>query len=163
MELASSLGLAPGPEPRKRPPNASTRGLVPLAEARTGAGGGGGAAGRPAPRTRERAPQWRRAAGRQDCRGKFFGRKSLPRENHADLKYPLSGGRCAARANIVWPWGAILDFARWRAGTNGPSSGGLARMGSGANPAASHFDVPVCTCQWLSFNLDPRGILQIFL
>ena len=62
--------------------------------------------------------------------GKFFGWKSFPRENHADLKYPLSGERCAARAHVVWPWGAILDFAQWRAGTNGPSSGGLARMDS---------------------------------
>jgi len=60
----------------------------------------------------------------------FCGLKSLPRENHADLKYPLSGKRCAARASIVWPWGAILDFARWLAGTNGPSSGGLARFDS---------------------------------
>jgi hypothetical protein len=55
---------------------------------------------------------------------------SSPRENHADIKCPLWAKRCAAGANAVWLKGAILDFARWRAGTNGPSSGGLARMGS---------------------------------
>ena len=84
--------------------------------------------GRAAPGTRgKRAP---RPAGRQGCRGKIFGRESLPRENHAGLKCPPSAKRCAARAPTVWPWGAILDFARWRAGKKRPNSRGLARFDS---------------------------------
>jgi hypothetical protein len=58
------------------------------------------------------------------------GLESFPRENHADKKYPLSGKRCAARAHTVSPWGAILDFARWRAGKMRPNSRGLVRFGS---------------------------------
>ena len=111
--------------------NTPTRGSAALAGARPQVGGGGGgAAGWSVPGARERAPQRRRVAGRQGYRGKIFGRESLPRENHADLKHPLSGKRCAARASIVWPWGAILDFARWRAGEKWPNSRGLARFDS---------------------------------
>ena len=61
----------------------------------------------------------------------IFGLKPLLRENHADLKFPLLYKRCGYGRGGEWPEAEILDFARSPAGTNGPFSGGLARLDSG--------------------------------
>ena len=52
------------------------------------------------------------------------------RENGTELKFPPLAKRCAARATVLWPEGAILVRGGSPYGTERPSSGGLARFDS---------------------------------